>query len=738
MKIIKIKVSNYRLLKNFSLDLEDDLSLVIGKNNCGKTSLLSVMSKFLGDKMSRKDFSCNDFNTEFQRYLKDITTSAVFTPMPRMGISLKLFIRYDGDDDLSNLGKVIMDLDLDNKVVVLCFDYGIAPAKFPEFRSHFESYKLKQIKAIDRMFAERIKETEGDECKLLEAEKELRKTGLFYSFFREYQKDYFNTVRKTLRFDHLTGLEDDETFIDLDDEGIPINKIINFKVIEARREVSNKDNDKTLSALSAKYYQKHVGGEQELPEMEKFRDTLSETDMHLDGVYSGLFSKVIDKVAKFGGMVKGDSVIKVVSSLQQADLLKNNTTVMYDHNQEHSLPEHYNGLGYMNLIGMIFEIEVLLTDFRKDFEEFGRPSDINLLFIEEPEAHTHPQMQYIFIKNIKEILKSATAGDGGKSAAFDLQTIITTHSSHITAESKFNDIKYFLRKGPNTVIAKNLHDLETEYEKEGEQENFKFLRQYLTLNRAELFFADKAVFIEGDTERIILPAMMKKLDQENPSNALLSQNISIIEVGAYAQVFEKFIDFIGIRSLIITDIDSSKIVTSQNAKGELITSYPKCRVEDPAASVTTNSSLKFFFNLNNALSFYTLLPVTGKSVRKRAKNQKWVRNQNGNVLLAFQTREQNLQGVYYHARSFEDAFFHLNKSILVKYADNFKSLTKKHLDSFINGGDVYDFAENAVNSKPSLAMEILLNSELDVSGNLFSNWDIPNYIREGLLWLKEN
>lgn len=33
------------------------------------------------------------------------------------------------------------------------------------------------------------------------------------------------------------------------------------------------------------------------------------------------------------------------------------------------------------------------------------PADINILFIEEPEAHTHPQLQYIFIKNIKELLR---------------------------------------------------------------------------------------------------------------------------------------------------------------------------------------------------------------------------------------------------------------------------------------------------------------------------------------------
>ena len=42
MKITKIKVKNFRLLKEFELDLEESLSLVIGKNNCGKTSLLSI------------------------------------------------------------------------------------------------------------------------------------------------------------------------------------------------------------------------------------------------------------------------------------------------------------------------------------------------------------------------------------------------------------------------------------------------------------------------------------------------------------------------------------------------------------------------------------------------------------------------------------------------------------------------------------------------------------------------
>lgn len=52
--------------------------------------------------------------------------------------------------------------------------------------------------------------------------------------------------------------------------------------------------------------------------------------------------------------------------------------------------------------------------------------------------------------------------------------------------------------------------------------------------------------------------------------------------------------------------------------------------------------------------------------------------------------------------------------------------------------DTYEFVTKAINSKPSLAMEILLNSKTDNDGNHFSNWEIPEYIKQGLLWLKNN
>ncbi len=721
MKIQKIKVNNYRLLKEFTIDLEDVLSLVIGKNNCGKTSLLFILDRFLSNKPT---FSYDDFNLGFQNELRNKIETGENNLPSSFGISMKLFITYDENDDLSNISKVMMDLIPENNTIVLKFEYVLHEDDLKKLRNDFEAYKLKQIERCKK------KEDKADDKK--ENKNSPEPKDCFDTFLKKNHKEYFKAYRKTIAFDFENRIEKDEEFIDLDKEKISLDKIINFRLIRANRDVSNSDSDKALSVLSSKYYEKQEGNQKDSIEIENFKETLSDTDEQLDEIYKGLFEKIIDKVGKFGGVRKGDSIIKIISTLQHKELLKGNTTVMYDHNGNHSLPENYNGLGYMNLISMIFEIEVLLSDFRKEGKNDENPADINILFIEEPEAHTHPQMQYVFIKNIKNLLTEACNGTSG--AKFNLQTIITTHSSHIVAESNFNDIKYFYKKEANQVIVKNIKDLESEYKKDEQgKQNYKFLKQYLTLHRAELFFADKAIFIEGDTERILLPAMMKKIDQDEKENPMLSQNISIIEVGNYSHIFEKFIHFIGIKSLIITDIDSAHWIEKE--KDEKVKKVEeKCRVEEKDASVTTNASLKFFHNQQTDIEYYKKLKFDWKILRKKIteSKEKWVSNRKGNVLMVYQTHEND-----YYARSFEDSFFNLNRQFIVDNKASFKSL--KHIGYFDDPSkDAFALAEECIDKKPSFAIEILLNSEVDTNGNEFSNWQIPDYIKQGLLWLKKN
>jgi putative ATP-dependent endonuclease of OLD family len=397
----------------------------------------------------------------------------------------------------------------------------------------------------------------------------------------------------------------------------------------------------------------------------------------------------------------------------------------------------------MNLISLIFEIKIQVEEFKKGKDD--KPSDINLLFIEEPEAHTHPQMQYVFIKNIKKLLSGGIVkklkNDEKKVIEIKrkLQYIVSTHSSHIVAESNYDDIKYLKKDSGNSVISKNLCDLEKEYVGAKEREHYRFLKQYLTLNRAELFFTDKAIFIEGDTERILLPAMMKKMDYDDDEIKLLSQNISIVEVGAYSQVFEKFIDFIGMKSLIITDIDSyylapkiKKGVAVLKKDGQPELKVEKCSANDARAERTSNSSLQFFHaKKREDLNYFKGLPLKSKILVKD-DNKTWSVSEEGNLLIVYQTEELG-----YHARSFEDAFFRKNESFICNDKNNFKSLTPKWLNKFKIEKNYFELAEKGVESKPSLAIEILMNSKSNADLNEFSNWQIPAYIEEGLSWLKD-
>ena len=97
---------------------------------------------------------------------------------------------------------------------------------------------------------------------------------------------------------------------------------------------------------------------------------------------------------------------------------------------------------------------------------------------------------FIFIKNIKKLLNAPLTT---KNESRQIQSIISTHSSHIVSESEFSEIKYMRRAG-NEVTAKNLKDLQKEYDND-EQQWYTFLKHYLTLSRSELFFADKAITI---------------------------------------------------------------------------------------------------------------------------------------------------------------------------------------------------------------------------------------------------
>ena len=381
MKIFKVQIENYRLLKSFFMDMEDELSLVIGKNNTGKTSILSVFDKFLAQS-DRNKFSFNDFNLEFKRDIKTIIEAPGMineVNYKPKGIKLKLFIKYTETDNLSNISRVMMDLNPDNNVIVLSFEYILEFKKYELLKKDFTAF----LNIENAKTAEQPDYTPRN----------------LYSFLQSDLHIYFDLHKKSFAYDLTTKTIIEEKCIDLIREEISIKDIINFKYIDAKRGVTNKDANKTLSGQTSRIYKAADTNEEQSAAIQKFKDRLNATDTNLSDIYKTLFDSVIKKVKDFGGIKINESQIEVVSTLQHRELLEGNTTVVYKHDNDNQLPEHYNGLGYMNLISMIFEIEILINEFKREKDK--KPADINLLFIEEPEAHTHPQMQYILLRILK-------------------------------------------------------------------------------------------------------------------------------------------------------------------------------------------------------------------------------------------------------------------------------------------------------------------------------------------------
>lgn len=668
------------MLKEMDIDLEDILTLVIGKNNSGKTSLLSILQKFLAE--SKPEFAFEDFNIETQQTILAFEGNAK-TPedYSEIALSLKLYIVYKDTDNLGEASALLLDLDSDKHHLVVLFEYALTYEKYHKLMTDYAKYKEK---GINRDFS---------------------------YYISNNINQYFSVRMKALEY----GNEANFKIISSD----IVRSIISMQTIGAKRDVDNEQgHSNSLSLLAGRYYKASVLYEEEFPELQK---QLQETDESLSEIYEKLFHPVVKEIVEMS-YNPHEAELSVLSTLSEKKIFQDNTTVKYKH-EDTMLPEDYNGLGYLNLFAIIFNLRIKLDQLSKKNRPDENPTPLNLLFIEEPEAHTHPQMQYIFITNIKCILEQHRVAAGKD---FSLQTIISTHSPHIVSQCDFQDIKYFYRQSTVSVKARSLKNL---YSKmvtaqdsptRAEQErSYRFVKQYVTLNRAELFFANKAVLIEGDTERMLLSAMMKKLDEEKATEEnyepLLSQNISVIEVGAYSHIFSVFLGFLGIKTLIITDLDCAKI----GDKGQLC----KCRFTE--ATTTTNASIKFFTQLTELDKIVSLStkPITYSYDDNIAK---WKATNDGQLRLLFQKEERG-----YHARSFEDAFVNNNLQFIIDNEDSFTSLKNKSVLKVVPP-DYYDIADRCIESKTSFALDILLYGGVNNEG-----WTTPLYIKEGLEWLAQ-
>lgn len=682
MHIDKIKIENFRLLKKSTLDLRDKTTLLVGKNNTGKTSFAVLLEKFL-DRPDSFDF--NDFPMELRSELFSIDEK---TNVDELSIRLVIRVSYSKDDDIAVLSEFMLDLDASRRHTNILLECQIdqqklvhdQPDKADERKIYIENnLNGKYLKTAIYAFDD-------------------------YGYISSGGSKYYISEREQLE---EKSRED-------------LRKLLHFQVIHARRNVASSEdrnnNTKPLATISTKFFKNKSEIEKTLASEDKtvvdeknknlkeITSLLSKTDTALNEKYSDVFEGFLQSAQKFLNIGE----LKVISNIQSQTLIENSSKIIYG-DTENSLPENHSGLGYLNILYLLLQIEMC----REEFEQRSAP--LNLLIMEEPEAHTHPQMQYVFADKIRDLI-------GGIPR---LQAIITTHSSHIVAKSDFEDIRYLSKDAnQNNVEIKNFHtELREKYESLGDdgESLFKFLTQYLSINSAELFFADKAIFVEGTTERMLLPWFIQKHDKgitPDVTGGLSSQNITVMEVGANAKAFAPFLEFIGIKTLIITDIDATVAIFNNKTDK---TSYNAHPVE--GSTHTSNESLKHFYS--------------APKIKMKKEFEEWYKklvtgllvcsNDYKHIKISYQSKQDN-----YHARSFEDAFVALNLEAIKDPKTAIQGLKNKSKMDVIVNTYYYELTKNIISKKSDFAASVLFAA---LTKN--QSWNIPNYISEGLEWLHQ-
>jgi predicted ATP-dependent endonuclease of OLD family len=726
MKISFVEIQNFRKLKACHIEFSEQNTIFVGANNSGKTSAMEALIRFLKE---RSKFAFTDFTISNWDAIEKIGAS--WTP------------GSNAPTDLANWSDFLPTLDIwfEAQYSELQYIYHLLPSLQWQPGKFGVRLRLqpKNIQTLYKDYREAI-----DDAVNLRATANGAKIKFLPSNLREFlEKEgniskYFHIVTFLLDPSQIQSPQDSvaqpqslpATAFEIQED--VLKGLVKIDIINAQRGLSDDNSSdalgdssstRNLSSQLKRYYKKHInpmdkpdaGDISAIQSIEKAQDDF---DIKLN---SG-FQKAFGELQNLGYPGFSDPKLTLSSKLQPMETLDHGTALQYDVIQGGSahlrLPERYNGLGYQNLVSMVFKL-ILFRDEWMRVGKLKKQASINtaiepihLVLVEEPEAHLHAQVQQVFINKAFAVLRNHS--DLGNKQNFVTQMVVSTHSSCIAHECLFSDLRYFRRcpasqKGDvpkvNVVNLKEVFGLN--------DATNKFASRYLKTTHCDLFFADAAILVEGPAERILLPGLIKK-----KFNSLTSRYLTLLEIGgSHAHRLQPLIEHLGIPTLVITDLDA------------VDTGFPPKAVQpEPGKGYKSGNS-----TLNKWLPQKMLLDDLYAATDANKVSA------NGKVRVAYQTPfdvtlNKNTTKVYPY--TFEDAVILENLDAL-KPMQATTGLLNKAIQ-FANSNNpistsatnLFDTLKKGSRLKAEFALEVLCADENDTL-------QIPTYIREGLEWLEQ-
>lgn len=199
-----------------------------------------------------------------------------------------------------------------------------------------------------------------------------------------------------------------------------------------------------------------------------------------------------------------------------------------------------NGLGYSNLLYMA----VLLSVLRQSTE-----GPLQILLVEEPEAHLHPQLQELLLRYLKE-----TANER-------VQVIASTHSPQLASSADLRAVTIMKSRREEPRGATHLADVPLS------KKHAAHIRRFLDATKAALLFAKGVILVEGMAEQLVLPSLASRLGID-----LQAEGIAVVNVGGLA--FEPFAALfceagLQARCVILTDGDPKEEAQGSESASQL-------------------------------------------------------------------------------------------------------------------------------------------------------------------------
>ena len=777
MLISQIELGNFRKLEAVRIDLSQEKTVFVGANNSGKTSAMTALRRFL---VEPREFVITDFTLSNWKKLNAFgdawergeDTPHVTDPSPQnsnTGISddaslVPTTAVKDTAETSSNSGASPqnqtlrfsdllphLDVWLDVKDGEMHYIRPLIPTLDWEdgllgVRLVFEPTDVQLIqKEYCGLRAKNAETIKLASAKGEEVEVKLWPSSLIDFLERRLQK-FFKVKAYLLDPTKLTDPVDGIAAPQILDHGSeplednPLEGLIRVNEINAQRglgqqvasrvgreegpESVESRGARKLSAQLRSYYDKHLDPT-DSPEVDDLKalQALSNARSAFDERLTSCFSSALKELEYLGYPGVTDPKLTIATNIRLQDGLNHSSAVQYyvpsaTADEPQRLPEDSNGLGYQNLVSMVFA----LMSFRDGWMKVGKAglapptstsyaAPIHLVLIEEPEAHLHAQVQQVFMKHAFGVLRNHTKlQDNDK---LKTQLIVSTHSGHIAHSSDFESLRYFRRVAASatrevpTAQVVNLKSVFGEGDKTG-----KFVTRYLKATHCDLFFADGAVLIEGSAERILVPHFV----ESRPEFEYLKRcYISWLEIGgSHAHRLRKLVETLGLMTLIITDLDAKDVSTGRSIEPQR-----------NAGQEARNETLRTWVPAEKSLD--KLIDLDEDKKVQRYPNEFAIRS-------AYQTPAKiTFRGVEAEAISytFEDAIFFQNVEFFAAYSGTGLGASyKRALDEAVDVPDLITRIRQSIVSaeKAEFALDLLYSDDLD-------KLLVPDYIAKGMDWL---